>query len=70
MPTNTGKPKFERLTCSIEETRALLGVSRTTVYALINDGALRAIKLRNRTMIPRAEIDRLAAGGDDARPAA
>jgi excisionase family DNA binding protein len=55
----------------------LLGVSRTTVYGLIRDGVLDAIKLRNRTLISRDQIVRLAggnartaAGDDDARTTA
>jgi excisionase family DNA binding protein len=44
---------------SIRETAQLIGTSRWTIYRLIEDGKLKAAKLRRRTMVRRAEIDKL-----------
>src|SRR5436305_1339004 len=39
------------------------GISRTFLYALMDGGRLRYIKLGKRRLIPRAELVRLLAGG-------
>lgn len=44
---------------SIKETAQLIGASRWTIYRLIEDGRLKAAKLRRRTVVKRAEIDKL-----------
>jgi excisionase family DNA binding protein len=44
---------------SIQETAQLTGASRWTIYRLIQDGRLKAGKLRRRTVVKRAEIDKL-----------
>lgn len=36
-----------------------IGLGRTALYALIADGKLKPIKVAGRTLIPRAEIERL-----------
>ncbi|WP_396617313.1 helix-turn-helix domain-containing protein [Lysobacter soli] len=36
-----------------------LSIGRSTLYELIGSGELRAIKVRNRTLIPTAELERL-----------
>ncbi|MBV1701714.1 MAG: helix-turn-helix domain-containing protein [Hyphomicrobiales bacterium] len=40
----------------------LLGISRTTFYELLKSGKIKAMKLGGRTLIPRAEAERLARG--------
>lgn len=56
-----------RLTYSIPEAAHALGISRSTIYALIRDGALQPVKLGTRTLIPAAGIDRLLNGGPHAQ---
>ena len=36
-----------------------LSIGRSTLYELIGTGELRAIKIRNRTLIPTAELERI-----------
>ena len=61
------------LLSSIAEAAACLSVGRTTVWALLERGELRSVKIGARRLIPRAEleayVDRLmaAAGGRPAR---
>ena len=38
-----------------------LGIGRTTVYAMLRDGTLSAVKLRARTLILASEVDALLA---------
>ena len=42
---------------SVTETAETLGVSRPTVYKMIQDGGFPAVKLRRRTVVPIAELD-------------
>jgi excisionase family DNA binding protein len=44
---------------SIEETAALLGASRRTLFRLISNGSLKVGKIGRRTIIKRKEIDKL-----------
>lgn len=39
-----------------------LSISVTTLYALINSGKIRAVRLGFRTLIPESELQRFAAG--------
>lgn len=45
----------------IPEAAAYLNISRTTMYRLINDGAVRTVMVGQRKRVPLAEIDRLIA---------
>ncbi len=58
----------ERQGLRVEEAARALGCGRTTVFKLIREGRLRAVKLGTRTVIPRSEIGRLlnARDGDAA----
>ncbi|MGF1668196.1 MAG: helix-turn-helix domain-containing protein [Acidimicrobiia bacterium] len=53
----------ERVALSVTETCCALGVSRSTVYRLINDGRLRPVHLGRRVLIPLSELDRLMSSG-------
>ena len=48
-----------RLAYPINESAALLGVSRRTVYELIRRGTLRPVRVGARQRIPAAELARL-----------
>jgi excisionase family DNA binding protein len=42
---------------SVEEGRRVLGVGRTTVYALVAEGRLRLVKIGRRSFLVAAELD-------------
>lgn len=46
---------------TIEHGCKLLSISRSHVYQLASKGLIRLIKVGNRTLIPRSEIERLVA---------
>lgn len=48
---------------SIEETSERLGVSSFTTRRLVKAGALRAVRISKRVMIPEKEIERAIAEG-------
>ena len=52
------------------EAARVIGVGRTTLYALMRDGQVRAVKIGRRTLISIAELERyvasLTAGAGDA----
>jgi excisionase family DNA binding protein len=47
---------------AVKEAVALIAASRSMLYVLIKNGALRTIKLGGRRLIPRDEIEALLAG--------
>jgi excisionase family DNA binding protein len=55
--------KQERRALSIKETAQVCGLSRATLYRLLNDGKLTTIKVGARRLVPVASIDTLLAGG-------
>ena len=64
MPTRTAHdPTVERLAFSVEETMVALGLSRGTLYSLINTGTLRTVKANGRRLVPRTAIDTYLEGG-------
>jgi excisionase family DNA binding protein len=50
---------IERLTYSVDEAATAAGISRATVYRLIDRGALHTIKLGDRRLVPREALERL-----------
>lgn len=52
------------LTISIAEASRSLGLGKTTVQALIASGALRAVKIGRRTLIPIASLQQLIGSAD------
>lgn len=48
---------------SIKDTCRVLGLGRTTVYALIKAGRLQAHQIGRRTLIPRTSVDALVSEG-------
>lgn len=57
-PTNW--PGIEPLFVTIPEAGNLLGVKRSTIYRLLDDGRLRATKLGSRRLVSVASIRELA----------
>ncbi len=57
LPFNTVIQQKEFL--NIEETAALIGASRRTLFRLISNGTLKVGKIGRRTIIQRNEIDKL-----------
>lgn len=50
---------------SISDATAILGVGRSTIYKLINEGALQTKRIGRRTLVPRSELERMLAGGPE-----
>lgn len=48
-----------RLAYSLAESEALSGLSRSTLYRLIDAGKLRTVKRGQRRLVPSAELERL-----------
>ena len=53
---------MEPLALSISDTAKALSLGRTSIYVMIADGRLEAIKLGRRTLIRMESIRRLVAG--------
>jgi excisionase family DNA binding protein len=47
---------------SVGETACRLGVGKSSVWALIANGAIRRVKIGGRTVVPATEIERILAG--------
>jgi len=54
---NIGGVIMSKRVLSVTETAETLGVSRPTVYKMIQEGGFPAVKLRRRTVIPIVELD-------------
>ena len=52
----------EKLALSIAETAALIGLGRSTIWKMVKDGKLRQVKVGNRTLFLRSDIDALLSG--------
>lgn len=50
------EPRF----VGVPQAQAVLGLSRSSVYALLNSGALRSARVGGRRLIPVTELDRFA----------
>jgi excisionase family DNA binding protein len=50
---------MEPIVISIADTAKALGLGRTSIYAMIGDGRLEAIKLGSRRLVTTASIRRL-----------
>lgn len=55
----------ERLTYNVEEAGALLNISRTTAYKLVQSGELYAIRLGRRLLVPKIAVERMLNGMKD-----
>lgn len=50
------------LTLSVDEASALLGVSRSTGFELVNSGALRSLRINRRVLVPRDAVEAFLLG--------
>lgn len=53
---------MEPITLSINDATKVLGLGRTSVYALIRDGRIETVKLGRRTLIKTESLRRLIEG--------
>lgn len=55
----------DRLTLTVEEAAAVLGISRASAYEAVHHGQIPCIRIGRRILVPRIALDRLlaAAGG-------
>ena len=59
MPQDQGHRPSRRLTISVEEAAAALGISRTLAYESIRRGDLPVIRIGRRLLIPKHALDEL-----------
>lgn len=55
-----------RLTLTVEEAAALIGISRAFAYEAVRRGEIPSIRIGRRVLVPRAALHRLLAGDDPA----
>lgn len=60
-----GKEDVERQGFNVSEAARIIGVGRTSLHKMINQGRVRVVKFGARTVVPKREIDRLLNGTDD-----
>ncbi len=63
------REEVERQGYNVGEAARIIGVGRTTLHKMMNQGRIRPVKVGARTIIPKSEIDRLLSGTDDTRAA-
>ncbi len=63
------KESVERQGYNVGEAARIIGVGRTTMHKMLNQGRVRPVKIGSRTIIPKSEIERLLNGADDTRAA-
>jgi excisionase family DNA binding protein len=55
-----------KLAYTVREACTATGLSRSTFYNLFRSGGLKKVRVRGRTLIPTAELQKLIDGADDA----
>jgi excisionase family DNA binding protein len=65
---DTGMNREPPLLYSIDETKRLLGLGTTTIYALLKEGALESVKCGTRTLIKGSSVRQLAEQGHAPTP--
>lgn len=54
---STAETSKNRLAYPIDEAARLLGVGRTTLYRLVGEGKITAVKIGGRTVVPATELE-------------
>jgi excisionase family DNA binding protein len=55
----------ERLTLTVEEAAAMLGISRAFAYEAVNRGEIPHIRIGRRILVPRSALERLLSAGSE-----
>jgi excisionase family DNA binding protein len=58
-PPNVSSASIPPVLLSIGEAARLLGIGRSTLYGLLNDGDLSGLKIGARTLIRRSDLEAL-----------
>ncbi len=56
---------MKRVTMTVEEAAKRLGIGRNSAYAAANSGAIPAIRIGGRILVPTVQLERLLAGTND-----
>jgi excisionase family DNA binding protein len=64
MRTKDAVPPQSRLTLTVEEAAATLGISRAFAYEAVRRGEIPSIRIGRRVLVPRAALEKLLEGGD------
>ncbi len=67
MRTKDAVSPQSRLTLTVEEVAATLGISRAFAYEAVRRGEIPSIRIGRRVLVPRAALERLI-DGDNALP--
>jgi excisionase family DNA binding protein len=70
MRTKDAVPPQSRLTLTVEEVAATLGISRAFAYEAVRRGEIPSIRIGRRVLVPRAPLERLLDGADALPPTA
>ena len=70
MRTKDAGPPQSRLTLTVEEVAATLGISRAFAYEAVRRGDIPSIRIGRRVLVPRAALERLLDGADALPPTA
>ena len=57
-----GAPEKSRATLTVEEAGRVLGIGRALAYRSAKSGELPTIRVGNRVLVPRAQLERLLSG--------
>lgn len=57
--TSTRRTRLTRMTYRIDEVAEMLGLGRTTIFKLLEQGELRRVKVGARTLILASDVDAL-----------
>jgi excisionase family DNA binding protein len=63
-------PPQSRLTLTVEEVAATLGISRAFAYEAVRRGEIPSIRIGRRVLVPRAALEKLLDGADALPPTA
>ena len=70
MRTKAAMEAPTRLTLTVEEAAAALGISRAGAYDAVRRGEIPSIRIGRRVLVPRAALERLLDGADALTPSA